>query len=75
MVSRTIIGLNTAIHDGVIELLASERRGTLVDLGAGDGTLTERLRKEEKNTRAAMQKLKKEHNDLLLQISIETNAS
>ena len=46
MVSRTIVGLNTAIHDGVIELLASERRGTLVDLGAGDGTLAERLRKE-----------------------------
>ena len=46
MVSRTIIGLNTAIHDGVIALLASEPRGALADLGAGDGTLTERLRKE-----------------------------
>jgi 2-polyprenyl-3-methyl-5-hydroxy-6-metoxy-1,4-benzoquinol methylase len=46
MVSRTIIGLNTAIHDGVIELLADERRGALADLGAGDGTLAERLRQE-----------------------------
>jgi SAM-dependent methyltransferase len=46
MVNRTIIGLNTAIHDGVIELLAGERRGPLVDLGAGDGTLAERLREE-----------------------------
>jgi SAM-dependent methyltransferase len=46
MVSRTIIDLNTAIHDKVIELLAGERRGTLADLGAGDGTLAERLREE-----------------------------
>jgi SAM-dependent methyltransferase len=46
MVNRTIIGLNTAIHDGVIKLLAGERRGSLADLGAGDGTLAERLRKE-----------------------------
>jgi len=46
MVNQAIIGLNTAIHDGVIKLLAGERRGTLVDLGAGDGTLAERLREE-----------------------------
>jgi SAM-dependent methyltransferase len=46
MVNRTIISLNTAIHDGVIELLAGERRGTLADLGAGDGTLAERLSEE-----------------------------
>ena len=46
MVNKTIIGLNSAIHDGVIKLLAGERRGTLADLGAGDGTLAERLRKE-----------------------------
>ncbi len=46
MVNRTIIGLNTAIHDGVINLLSGERRGALVDLGAGDGTLSERLRGE-----------------------------
>jgi SAM-dependent methyltransferase len=46
MVNQTIIDLNTAIHDRVVELLADERPGTLADLGAGDGTLVERLRKE-----------------------------
>jgi SAM-dependent methyltransferase len=46
MVNGTIIDLNTAIHDGVIRLLVGERRGALVDLGAGDGTLAERLQKE-----------------------------
>jgi SAM-dependent methyltransferase len=46
MTNQTVIGLNTAIHDGVIRLLAGERRGALVDLGAGDGTLAERLREE-----------------------------
>jgi SAM-dependent methyltransferase len=43
MVSKTIINLNTAIHDRVLELLANEPRGSLADLGAGDGTLAERL--------------------------------
>lgn len=46
MVSQTIVNLNTAIHDRVIELLVGEHRGALVDLGAGDGTLAERLQKE-----------------------------
>lgn len=46
MVGKTIVALNTAIHDRVIELLAGEPRGSLVDLGAGDGTLAERLQQE-----------------------------
>jgi SAM-dependent methyltransferase len=46
MVSKTIVELNTAIHDRVVELLADEARGSLVDLGAGDGTLAERLQGE-----------------------------
>ncbi|HEX3962332.1 MAG TPA: methyltransferase domain-containing protein [Trebonia sp.] len=46
MVSQTIIDLNGAIHDKVIGLLVGEHRGSLVDLGAGDGTLAKRLQKE-----------------------------
>ena len=46
MASKTIVELNTSIHDRVIELLARESRGSLVDLGAGDGTLAERLQHE-----------------------------
>jgi SAM-dependent methyltransferase len=46
MVSKTIVDLNTAIHDRIVELLADEPRGSLVDLGAGDGTLAERLQRE-----------------------------
>lgn len=44
--SKTVVDLNTAIHDRIIELLANEPRGSLVDLGAGDGTLVERLQRE-----------------------------
>jgi SAM-dependent methyltransferase len=36
--------LNSQIHDRVVELLQAEHRGTLLDVGAGDGTLAERLR-------------------------------
>jgi ubiquinone/menaquinone biosynthesis C-methylase UbiE len=38
-----ITELNTQIHDRVIECLRSEPRGPLLDVGAGDGTLAERL--------------------------------
>ena len=46
MATKTIVKLNTAIHDTVMELLTNEPRGPLVDLGAGDGTLAERLHRE-----------------------------
>jgi SAM-dependent methyltransferase len=39
-----VIELSDALHDRVIELLAAEPRGRAADLGAGDGTLTARLR-------------------------------
>src|SRR5260370_18832241 len=43
--SRSImVELNTQIHDRVIECLRSEPRAPLLDVGAGDGTLAERLR-------------------------------
>src|SRR2546430_8481171 len=42
-----IIDLNTRIHDRVVEFLRPEARGTVLDVGAGDGTLSARLRDEE----------------------------
>jgi ubiquinone/menaquinone biosynthesis C-methylase UbiE len=47
-----IIDLNTRIHDRVVELLRDEPRGALLDVGAGDGTLSERLREEKFEVRA-----------------------
>jgi SAM-dependent methyltransferase len=44
MTEQIIIDLNTKIHDRVIELLRSESRGPVLDVGAGDGTLAGRLR-------------------------------
>jgi SAM-dependent methyltransferase len=41
-----IIDLNTRIHDRVVECLRSETRGSVLDVGAGDGTLSARLRDE-----------------------------
>jgi SAM-dependent methyltransferase len=38
------IDLNNRIHDRVVDLLRSEGRGPLLDVGAGDGTLAGRLR-------------------------------
>jgi 2-polyprenyl-3-methyl-5-hydroxy-6-metoxy-1,4-benzoquinol methylase len=46
MAPKTIVDLNTAIHDKVVELLSDEPHGSLADLGAGDGTLAGRLQKE-----------------------------
>src|SRR4051812_15921240 len=46
MNKSTIIDLNNRIHDCVVECLRSETRGPLLDVGAGDGTLTARLREE-----------------------------
>jgi len=46
MSNSAVIELNTQIHDRVIELLQAETRGNLLDVGAGDGTLAERLRDE-----------------------------
>jgi SAM-dependent methyltransferase len=48
----TIIDLNTRIHDRVVECLRSEVRGPLLDVGAGDGTLSSRLRDEGYEVRA-----------------------
>jgi SAM-dependent methyltransferase len=47
-----IIKLNTQIHDRVIECLQSEIRGPLLDVGAGDGTLTQRLLEESFDVKA-----------------------
>src|SRR5215475_14023774 len=44
--SETVIKLNDKIHDRVVDLLRSEPRGTVLDVGAGDGTLTARLKRE-----------------------------
>ena len=44
--SETVIKLNDKIHDRVVNLLRSEPRGTVLDVGAGDGTLTARLKRE-----------------------------
>ena len=52
MTERVIIHLNTKIHDRVVELLRSEGRGPLLDVGAGDGTLAGRLRHEGFDVRA-----------------------
>jgi SAM-dependent methyltransferase len=41
-----IIDLNERIHDRVVECLRAEARGKLLDVGAGDGNLTMRLRDE-----------------------------
>ena len=46
MSDSIVIGLNDAIHDRVVNLLRPEPRGDALDLGAGDGSLTERLRRE-----------------------------
>jgi ubiquinone/menaquinone biosynthesis C-methylase UbiE len=43
--NSSIIELNARIHDRVIELLRAEPRGALLDVGAGDGTLAERLKR------------------------------
>lgn len=52
MSNSIIIELNTEIHERVVELLKDERRGALLDAGAGDGTLAERLQKEGFDVRA-----------------------
>jgi SAM-dependent methyltransferase len=46
MTEPLIIDLNNRIHDRVVDLLRSEDRGSLLDAGAGDGTLARRLRDE-----------------------------
>jgi SAM-dependent methyltransferase len=46
MNTRTVIDLNTRIHDRVCELLRDEDHGATLDVGAGDGTLSGRLRDE-----------------------------
>lgn len=38
-----VIELNNRIHDRVVEFLRSETKGPLLDVGAGDGTLSDRL--------------------------------
>jgi ubiquinone/menaquinone biosynthesis C-methylase UbiE len=43
VINSAIMELNTQIHDRVIELLRAEPRGALLDVGAGDGALAERL--------------------------------
>lgn len=43
MTESIIVDLNAQIHDRVVECLRSEPRGTLLDVGAGDGTLAGRL--------------------------------
>ena len=43
MADQSVIDLNTRIHDRVFDLLRSEPRGPLLDIGAGDGTLALRL--------------------------------
>jgi SAM-dependent methyltransferase len=43
---------NTAIHDRVVECLADEPRGRLLDVGGGDGTLAARLAGEGFDVRA-----------------------
>ena len=52
MSNSAVIELNVKIHDRVIELLQAEPRGDLLDVGAGDGTLAERLRCEGFNVTA-----------------------
>jgi SAM-dependent methyltransferase len=52
MTSTVIFGLNSRIHDRVSELLRPEPRGTLLEAGAGDGTLAERLSGEGFDVRA-----------------------
>ncbi len=42
--ASSVIVLNDLIHDRVEEMLRSETRGQLLDVGAGDGTLSVRLR-------------------------------
>ena len=44
MSDQIYIDLNNAIHDRVIELLRGEVRDRALDVGAGDGTLSRRLR-------------------------------
>ena len=46
------IDLQNRIHDRVVECLRSETRGALLDVGAGDGTLSARLRDEGFTVRA-----------------------
>jgi 2-polyprenyl-3-methyl-5-hydroxy-6-metoxy-1,4-benzoquinol methylase len=46
MTHSFIVKLNTQIHDRVVEYLQSEARGPLLDVGAGDGTLAQRLQTE-----------------------------
>jgi SAM-dependent methyltransferase len=43
LIRSNIIELNTEIHDRVLELLETEPRSALLDVGAGDGTLAKRL--------------------------------
>ncbi|HZA39247.1 MAG TPA: class I SAM-dependent methyltransferase [Actinomycetota bacterium] len=52
MTHQIIMDLNTRIHDRVFDLLRSERRGPLLDIGAGDGTLALRLRDDGFDVRA-----------------------
>jgi SAM-dependent methyltransferase len=49
---RLTLDLNMRIHDRVVDLLRPERRGPLLDVGAGDGTLSRRLRDEGFDVRA-----------------------
>jgi SAM-dependent methyltransferase len=52
MTSSLLVKLNTQIHDRVVEFLRFETRGPLLDVGAGDGTLTQRLLDESFDVRA-----------------------
>ena len=52
MTGAAILELNSHIHDRVLEFLRPEPRGTLLDVGAGDGTLAERLSGEGFDVRA-----------------------
>jgi SAM-dependent methyltransferase len=52
MTDSFIVALNTRIHDRVVECLRSETKGPLLDVGAGDGTLTQRLQRESFDVKA-----------------------
>jgi SAM-dependent methyltransferase len=55
MTDPFLLKLNDQIHDRVLECVRSEARGSLLDVGAGDGTLAERLRAEGFDVRAVDQ--------------------
>lgn len=55
MTDPFLVELNDQIHDRVLEYLRPETRGPLLDVGAGDGKLSERLRAEGFDVRAVDQ--------------------